>query len=206
MSTRDSKFDVAKTQAYEAQLDPEEWVDAHGDYLFRYANSRLQDIQAAEEVVQDTFVAGLRHQAQFSGIGSERSWLLAILKRKLVDQLRKRSKLEESWGGETDPTVFFFDEKGRWRPDKLPHIGPDEQLNTGELWEVVKACLKKLPIGQADVFVLSVMEEMNTEEICKELEISASNLWVRLHRARLSLARCVSLNWFSDDEIREFHD
>ncbi len=205
MASRDSKSEVAKTQIYHSELDPEEWVDAYGDELYRYARARLRDSQLAEEVVQETFMAGLRHAGAFKGDGSQRAWLLSILRRKLIDLLRKRARLEQSWGDATDPTSFFFDEQGRWRPNTIPQVGPEQDVTTGELWGVVRKCLEQLPSGQADVFVLSVMEEMSSEEICKELEISASNLWVRLHRARLSLAKCVSLKWFEADETREVY-
>lgn len=206
MASKESDFEIPETKVFQAQLDPEEWVDAYGDEFYRYARSRLRDSQAAEEVVQETFLAGIVHQEEYSGRGSQKAWLHTILRRKLIDLLRKRAKLEQSWGGETDPTVFFFDEKGRWKPNTLPQVGPDDRLNTSELWSVVQKCLEQLPAGQADVFVLSVMEEWTSEEICKELQISSSNLWVRLHRARLSLARCVSLKWPAGDKMSFFHD
>jgi len=184
------------------ELDPEKWVDAYGDYLFRYAKSRLRDANAAEEVVQETFVAGVRSQKQFKGHGSERGWLLAILKRKIIDYVRKRSKNRHQTNfDDHDPTNQLFDENGRWNKGVLPDISPDRQMQAKELWQVVRDCLSHLPQGQADVFVLSVMEELESEEICKQLDITPSNLWVRLHRARLGLAKCVSHKWFNEEVV-----
>ena len=185
-------------------LDPEQWVDAYGDYFFRYAKSRLRDPVIAEEVVQETFLAGIRYLDKYEGRGSQRAWLMTILRRKMIDYIRKRNRtLEQSWAGESDPTALLFDENGRWRPGSLPRIEPGQNLEAAELWEVVKECLGKLPPGQADVFVLSVVEEMDSKNICKELGITPSNMWVRLHRARLGLAKCVGAKWTSGNLAEE---
>lgn len=181
-------------------LNPERWVDDYGDYLFRYAYSRLRDANSAEEVMQEAFVAGVRYQDQYAGTGSERGWLLAILKRKIVDFVRRRARNRHESGFEdNDPTSQLFDENGRWKKGLLPDMSPDRAMQARELWDVVKNCLAHLPQGQADVFVLSVMEEVDSDEICKQLDITPSNLWVRLHRARLGLAKCVSANWFQEE-------
>ena len=166
---------LSETQLLESALDPEQWVDAYGDRLFRYAHSRLRDVSAAEEVVQETFLAGIRNQQQFAGIGSQRGWLMGILRRKIIDFVRIRAKSYESLDEEYDPTALLFDENGSWKSGVLPVVEPDMRLESQELWKVVESCLEHLPQGQADVFMLSVMEEMGTEEICKELQITASN-------------------------------
>lgn len=182
--------------------NPDQWVDEYGDYLYRYAFSRLRDSTAAEEVVQETFLAGIRFQHRYSGEGAERAWLLGILKRKIIDYLRMRNRYDRdgSWDDVNDPSAQLFDQNGRWKPDSFSRP-PTEQAEAKEIWDVVRGCLEHLPKGQADVFVLSVMEEMDSDEICAELGISSSNLWVRLHRARLSLAKCVGARWFSDEEV-----
>ncbi len=189
-------------QLRDAALDPSQWVDAYGDYLFRYAASRLNDSNAAEEVVQETFLSALKYQDQFAGTGSQRGWLMGILKRKIIDWVRARSRRRTQSLGEdeADPTALLFDENGRWKSGSLPQIGPDMQVESSELWGVVKDCLTRIPQGQADVFMLSVMEEMGSDEICKALGISPSNMWVRLHRARLGLAKCVGTKWFLNEQ------
>ncbi len=193
----------------ESALDPAEWVDAYGDFLYRYAVSRLRDSSAAEEVVQETFLAGIRHQNQFAGTGSQRGWLTGILRRKIIDHVRSRAKHHRQPGpfdDEHDPTALMFDEHGRWKKGALPPVSPDQQIESRELWQIVRRCLTHLPRGQADAFVLSVMEEMESDEVCKELDISPSNLWVRLHRARLGLAKCVGSKWFLDGEGAGRHE
>lgn len=188
----------------DATREPTEWVEAYGDYLYRYAFSRLRDGNAAEEAVQETFLAGIRFIDQFSGDGSQRAWLLGILKRKIVDHVRQRTRYDRDGAGDDNPdfTGDLFDAKGFWKPGAAPWSNsPDSPLEAEELWAIVRKCLETLPKGQADVFVLSVMEELAGEEICNELEITPSNLWVRLHRARLGLARCVGSRWGSSAEV-----
>lgn len=182
-------------------LDPELWIEEYGNYLYRYAQSRLRDSNAAEEVVQETFVAGVRYQHQFSGRGSERGWLLGILKRKIIDYVRARARhaSEKRFADEADPTVELFDENGRWKKGVLPNMSPDQDMSARELWQIVRSCLEHLPKSQADVFVLSVMEEVDSAEICRQLDITPSNLWVRLHRARLGLAKCVGAKWYQGE-------
>lgn len=184
-------------------IDPEQWVDDYGDYLFRYSMSRLRDENAAEEVVQETFLAGVRFQERYTGDGSERAWLLGILKRKIIDYVRRRSRYDRdgSYEGGSDPSQKMFDQNGNWKSNAVPSLTPDMQVESAEVWDVVRGCLKHLPRGQADVFVLSVMEELPSDEICQELGITPSNLWVRLHRARLALAQCVGSRWFHDEGV-----
>lgn len=193
----------SQQDTFNAALDPEDWVDAYGNYLFRYAYSRLRDVAQAEEVVQDTFLAGIRNVQQFDGRGSQRGWLMGILKRKVIDHIRRSSRLRTTSSLEErhDPIGLLFDENGRWKKDALPTVAPDTEVESKELWQVVRQCLSRIPKKQADVFVLSVMEEMQTDEICQALEISPSNVWIRLHRARLGLAKCVSSKWLTDSRI-----
>ncbi len=96
-----------------SQLDPSVWVDRHGDVLYGYALARLRDPEAAEEVVQETFVSALGAVAQYSGKGAEGAWLLGILKRKIVDHVRRRSRFDAAVGGEgeADPSEAFLTAK-----------------------------------------------------------------------------------------------
>lgn len=182
-------------------LEPTIWVDAHGDALYRYAVSRLRDGDAAEEVVQQTFLAGLEHLDQFQGKGSERGWLLGILKRKIIDLVRARNRtqsLSQQDGG--DAMDRMFDEKGRWKRSVQSTLRqPLDVLERQEFWPILQECLSTLPIKQADAFTLRELEDLGTEEICKALAISPSNLWVLLHRARLRLASCMKTRWTQDN-------
>lgn len=180
------------------KIDPSKWLDEHGDFLFNFAMSRLRDMEAAEEVVQETFVAGIKAQDQFTGRGAERAWLVGILKRKIVDLIRKRMRQRTGQTTEegTDITEILFDEKGHWKSDpKLARNRPDANLQKEEFWRELRDCIESLPQRQADVFTLRELEEKGSDEICKELDLTPSNLWVLLHRARLKLADCLNHKW-----------
>ncbi len=178
--------------------DPAQWVARHGDFLYRYALSRLRDVESAEEVVQETFLAGLRSVDQYAGKGAERAWLLGILKRKIVDHVRCRNRTSSMLrvDGGDDLSEILFDHKGKWRSD--PRVfgpEPSTSLQRQEFWHTIHACLETLPQRQADVFMLREMEGIGSEDICKELDISKSNLWVLLYRARLRLSQCMKSRW-----------
>ncbi len=185
------------TRPAQEALEPASWVDQHGDYLYRYALSRLRNGDAAEEVVQDSFLSAFSHVKQFAGTGTERAWLLGIVKRKIIDYIRQRSRatnlLEDDAG---DISEVLFDQKGNWKREALvPGDPPLDALERQEFWRILRNCLQTLPSRQADVFVLREMDDQSSDEICKDLEISASNLWVLLHRARLRLANCMKSRW-----------
>ncbi|GAB6184949.1 sigma-70 family RNA polymerase sigma factor [Thermopirellula anaerolimosa] len=177
-----------------AAINPSEWVDRHGDMLYRFTLSRLRNPDAAEEVVQETLVAAWCAREQYSGRGSEGAWLLSICRRKVVEYVRRRNRPDAAsggdWGG--DPSADFFDSKGNWRFDpRFTKDRPDAAMESEEFWRAFRGCLDGLPPRQSSVFVLREIDGMSSPEICKELEITTSNLWVLLHRARLHLIRCM---------------
>ena len=183
--------------------DPSQWLDDHGDYLFRYALFRINDPSVAEELVQDTFIAALKGRETFSGRSSERTWLVGILKHKVIDHLRsvyRERGLMEGLEQEsaTDPE---FGRIGNWveGPRKW-EINPEEVINQKQFWETLKKCLEDLPEDNARAYVMREVDGFSSEEICKVLNISANNLWVRLHRARTKLRRCLEKNWFGQKQ------
>ena len=182
-------------------LDPTSWVDRFGDDLYRYALSRLRSSEAAEEIVQQTLVSAFEHLDQYAGKGSERGWLLGILKRKVIDFVRQRNRTMSLTDENGEDTLeAFFDAQGNWKPESKSALNhPLDSIERTEFWEILKACLRSLPNRQADAFVLREMEEQSTSDICKLLSISPSNLWVLLHRARLRLSQCLSTRWHQED-------
>ena len=178
-------------------IDPNTWLDEHGDLLFNYALTRIGNRQDAEELVQDTLVAGLKNLGQFAGKSSVRTWLVGIMRNKLIDHLRRKERRGET--SELADAVIqqCFDRRGHWRRTlgKWPQ-DPSDTLVAREFWNVLAECLSRLPAPLAQVFALRESEAMESEEICNLLGISASNLAVRLHRARLQLRECLENNWF----------
>lgn len=182
-------------------LKPAAWVDDFGDFLFRYAVSRLRDAGAAEDVVQQTFLSGLQNIEQFTGRGSEKGWLLGILKRKIIDAVRQRSRTSQLTDSDgNDPLDQMFDQQGSWKQNvRSTLLQPLDVVEASEFWPILQQCLDSLPKRQADVFTLREMDDLETEVVCKELAITPSNLWVLLHRARVRLASCMKARWFQEN-------
>lgn len=177
--------------------DPHRWLDLHGDALFRYAMLRLRDTMLAEDMVQETLLAAVQGYARYSGQSSERTWLIGILKHKIIDHLRKAQR-ETPLGDElADRLDDLFDEHGHWRIDIGAWGEPERALEQGEFWRVFSACIEHLPRRQADAILLREIDGLDGEAICKELGIATTNnLWVILSRARLRLRQCLDANWF----------
>jgi RNA polymerase sigma-70 factor (ECF subfamily) len=198
-SDRTATMSETRPRGAGAAADPTLWVDEHGDALFRYALLRLGDTQAAEDVVQETFLAALHARAGFAGQSSERTWMTGILKHKIVDHFRARGR--EQAVTDLDPSADvlaeMFDQAGKWRaPLSGRQPDPGDVLERQEFWETFRRCLTHLPERMAEAFRLREMDGLPSEEVQSTLQVSANNLWVLLHRARLGLSRCLDLHWF----------
>ena len=186
-------------------LDPQHWVERHGDYLYNYAIARVSDHEKAEDLVQETFLAGLKARDNFQGKSTERTWLISILKRKIIDTYRKQSKSRESTPGAyekdiTDNHIFRSEDPfmGAWLEGRGPHshsILPEGEIEQEELVRIMRECISNLPPSLAATFIMKLIDESGSEEICKELGITPSNLWVMLHRARLKMRECLETKW-----------
>ena len=177
------------------------WVDDHGECLYRFALMRVRKPEAAEDLVQETFLAAIRGYEKFGSRSSERSWLVGILKNKIVDHFRKLGR--ETSFTDMDFLSDEFSEKfvaiGFWNHDLGPHEWkpePDEVMHRTEFWQTMRDCLSKLPEKVRDVFTMREMGDVSSKEICAILSITDSNLWVMLHRARMALRECLEMNWF----------
>ena len=181
------------------QLDPSGWVDNYGDYLYSYAYYRVSSSEIAEDIVQDTFLSALKAKANFKGQSSEKTWLVSILKRKIVDHYRKQSRSKEDPQTDHDsPFIQEGEKKGQWNPGRVPADWESEGLGNidrDEFYKVLEFCLSLLPGKWESIFRLKSMEEMSSPIICKEMGISSSNLWVILHRARMRLRECFEKKW-----------
>lgn len=194
---------MSKAKIQLKQINPDEWVDEHGDLLYRYALSRVSDESVAEDLVQETFLSALKGVSEFKGNSSVETWLVSILKRKIIDYYRKKSRMDDKIAeGDLSETADFYAEgamKGRWKPDAAPQdwrIDPESQTETEGFMQLLYECMKTLSEGVASVFTLHELEQMDTDAICKELEITSSNVWVRLHRARSQLRKCLERSGF----------
>lgn len=179
-------------------LDPSKWIDLYADYLFNYTITRVSDSEIAQDLVQETFLAGLKSAKNFKGDASERTWLISILKRKIIDHYRKINSKK----GKAEVRMSFSssdDNEGDWLEQRVadPFDGnAEDAMQNEELGIAIQECLTKLPAKQAEIFKMKTIQGMETEDICNELSITSSNLWVIIHRARTSLVLCLENNWF----------
>ncbi|MGB5693721.1 MAG: sigma-70 family RNA polymerase sigma factor [Flavobacteriaceae bacterium] len=180
------------------QLNPHIWVDQYADYLFNYAIARINDEEVAKDLVQETFLAGLKSAKNYKGTAAERTWLIAILKRKVIDYYRKINskkgkaeiRINYNSGNESD---------GDWLEEQVADPGSileNDFIENEELGLAIQECISKLPKKQAAVFTMKTVRGLNTEDICNELGINPSNLWVMVHRARTALMGCLNEIWF----------
>jgi RNA polymerase sigma-70 factor, ECF subfamily len=180
--------------------------DAHRSYLLRVARLQLRNDELAEDVVQDTLVAALQGAAGFSGKSSVRTWLTGILKHKIVDAIRRKQATPESAvldeEGQPDDFDALFDETGHWASPPANWGNPEQDLARREFLDIVDFCLTQLPANTARVFMMREVLELEADEICKELAITATNLWVIMYRARVALRLCLEKNWFGAGAVR----
>lgn len=185
---------------------PESWVDEYADYLYSYALYRVSDSAAAEDLVQETFLAALTARKQFKGKSSEKTWITSILKNKILDYFRKRYREKTDQVEDMDSLSVdqFFDERDNWaiKPRQW-HKNPEKRIEDSQFVDTVLKCLETISPKQADAFRLREIDQVGTEEICKVLNISATNYWVLMHRARLFMRRCLETRWFRSKEGSE---
>lgn len=182
-------------------VNPQNWIDEYGDFLFRYAISRVRNEAAAEDMVQETFLAAFKSRANFTGQSSERTWLVGILKHKMMDYFRKisRERTETDVNSADSTAASFFDERGMWKMDDAPSewtMEPGAALEQKEFIKTLEDCMGKLPARLSHAFTLVEREELKGEEACKILNVTATNLYVILYRARMLLRKCLEMNWF----------
>ena len=179
-------------------INTEEWVDLYSDYLYNYAIVRVNDSDLAKDLVQDTFIAGIKGLDKFEGKSAVRTWLVSILKRKIIDFWRQKETRK------TDVFSSFFSEgkmMSKWNENHQPKgrlSEIDVSMENVELKTSILSCVDKLPEKYKSVFIDKMIEEKDSEEVCKANNITPSNFWVIIHRAKLQMRDCLENTWFND--------
>jgi RNA polymerase sigma-70 factor, ECF subfamily len=173
-----------------------DWLTEHSDYLYRFALARLRDPHQAEDCVQETFIAAIKSPS-FAEQSSPRTWLTGILKHKIIDLMRKnvREVAASQLIDDDENMDEFFDQKGHWTEKPQDWAMPDDALQQQQFLTVLQSCMEKLPAKQQALFMLRDVQENDNDEICKELDITATNAWVMLYRARMVMRKCLEINW-----------
>jgi len=187
-------------------------LDKHRPHLIKFATVQLRNATYAEDVVQETLVAALQGADRFAGQSSVRTWLIGILKHKIMDHFRRQSR--EAPLPNLDEETSLEDLDARFKPDGHPLENPalvpgadwgdpEATLSQSRFFEVLEECMARLPPNTARVFHMREIMGMETEEICKELGITPTNNWVLLYRARMALRECLQSRWFAGERRPE---
>jgi RNA polymerase sigma-70 factor (TIGR02943 family) len=187
-----------------SELQPEKWIASHGDYLYSYCLMRVENERAAEDLIQETFLSAWRAKETFRGKSSERTWLVSILRNKIIDHYRQRRPHAESLSDADNADEklygkFFSASDGHWLSESAPGKwgeSADTEINRNEFASVLQMCIAKMPGSLVPVFVAKYLDDEDSETICKVHGISSSNYWVILHRAKLLIRTCLEKNWF----------
>jgi RNA polymerase sigma-70 factor (ECF subfamily) len=175
----------------------------HRTYLLRYARLQLRNDAWAEDAVSETLLAALTKPQSFGNRSQLKTWLVGILKHKVIDILRQRQRevqlaCDPDGDGSEELEALAFKADGHFMHEPADWGDPEQELNTRQFFMVLETCTEKLPAAMARVFLMREWLEMPSEEICKELQLTPTNLYVQLHRARLRLRECLDLNWFGN--------
>lgn len=201
-------MEIAQATVQQKTFDPTIWVEKYGDYLYRYAFSRVRNESVAEDIVQETLLAAIQAYQNFSNNSSEKTWLTGILKNKVIDYFRKSGKEFYLTSEEADMSDYDYlferdDEwNGHWNETLAPiewKTTPEMVLQESEFCGILTHCLNELPERISNAFTMREMDGFSRQEICDVLSVSPDNYWVMLHRARLHLRRCIEFNWFRNE-------
>lgn len=179
-------------------------VASHRDYLLRFARLQLRNDTWAEDCVSETLLAALTKPQAFASKSHLKTWLVGILKHKVIDLIRanqreiSREALNPEGEGEGSLELdgLGFKPDGHYIQPPTDWGNPEQDLSSRQFMQILEACTEKLPNTLGRVFLMREWLELSAEEVCKELSLTPTNLYVQLHRARLRLRECLELNWF----------
>ena len=179
--------------------DITQWVEDYTSDLFSWALHKVSDEELAKDLVQDTFMAAAEKLASFKGESSPKTYLFSILNHKIIDHYRK--KVHNPVNIEDHKLSTFFGENGDWHNEKKPQEWNEDEgnlLDNSNFQTVLQDCITNLPEKWSACVTSKYLMEKKTEEICQELEITTTNYWQMMHRAKLQLRECIEENWFKD--------
>lgn len=195
-------MDTVQTTSMEKQqldIDKEEqfkgWVQDYSDMLFSHAVLRGFDHSSARDMVQETFFSAWKNMDGFEGRASVKNWLFVILKNKITDHFRRMSAHAQTMISEYDDA---FDNEGHWAKASYPKaliVNPDDGGENSEFQRILDGCSGKLNRIQKAVFLMKYVDELESDDICLQLSLSANNYWTILHRAKVQLRACIEKNW-----------
>lgn len=186
---------AAKSDVQSSESLPADWVDEHADALYRFALRRVRDPHVIEDLLQETYLAAYKSQHAFRGESTVRTWLVAILRLKIIDHYRGKSRdaRREETLKQQASREFRTEALSAW------NCAAQHTFEKEEFWSAFESCVEKLPATLARAFLMREVDGCEVAQVCQLLDISASNLAVRVYRARVAMRDCLDTNWFSQD-------
>lgn len=181
-------------------LNAQKWIDNYADTLYGYVCARVNNTGVAEDIVQETFLSAWRAKDTYNATASEKTWLFAICKNKIIDYYRKASTQKEVLAKDEETEDYFFADDGHWTKELAPKnwaTNSETTVEKKEFYNILQLCKSKLKQIQQRVFTMKYLDDENTEVICQTLNISVQNYWVLMHRAKLQLRTCLQKNWMN---------
>jgi len=181
------------------RTNPSAWLDEHGDALFKYAFMRVRNEATAEDLVQETLLAAIQAIKTYQSQSSERTWLIGILKHKTIDYFRKATReiqFEDDAQINELVDAEVYDERGQLNIEIKNWSKPEKALEQDEFWQTIHNCVDNMPQRFATIFLLREVDGFDTNELCKIMDMSQSNLWTTLSRIRKKMQQCLDVSWF----------
>jgi RNA polymerase sigma-70 factor (ECF subfamily) len=196
---------IDPTASADAVLKDPAFLEPLRQQMVAFATLQLSDRHLAEDAVQEALIGALKNAKAFGGKAALKTWVFAILKNKIADLLRTKSRMVNASSllredEDEDALAALFDERGHWTKEDRPEHWdrPEHAMQQQQFWRVFEACLERLPPQQARIFMMREFVELESEEICQTVGISVNHLFVMLHRSRLRLRECLENKWFSE--------
>ncbi|WP_336944231.1 RNA polymerase factor sigma-70 [Acinetobacter modestus] len=202
-----SEAELNNNQEILHQLENPEFLMDLRQQMLKFTVLQLSSFQQAEDVVQEALVSAFQHLDSFSGRAAFKTWVFAILKNKIIDLIRQKSRLvtmTELFDEQDNELSIdeLFDASGHWHKYQAPKAwkSPEEMMEQQDFWIVFDACLNHLPAKYAQVFMLREVVELSSHEICERLEITVSNFNVLMYRSRTRLRECLENKWLLKED------
>lgn len=180
-----------------------QWVEKYNQEMCNWATHKVSDSELAKDLVQDTFLAASEKISSFKGESSPKIWLFSILKYKIIDNYRLKVKKPTSYDNQS--FTNYFTDDGEWQSNKKPSNWDEDEdhlLDNDDFNAILKECIDSLPEKWSSSVKLKFLLSKKGEEICQELEITPTNFWQIMHRAKLQLRDCLDTKWFQENEKR----
>lgn len=175
--------------------------------MIKFAFLQLSSLPQAEDVVQEALTSAFQNLDSFKGRAAFKTWVFAILKNKIIDVIRQKSRLvamSELFKDEESELSIdaLFDASGHWHKYEAPQAwqSPEEMMEQADFWIIFEACLDHLPAKYAQVFMMREVIELSSNEICSKLELSISNFNVLMYRSRTRLRECLENKWLLKED------